>query len=63
VPELITDKKRPAFFRTGLALAYGRALVGRKIYEEALDSLLTIKPEEAVDPSAYSSTRRCASTP
>jgi len=53
VPELITDKKRPAFFRTGLALAYGRALVGRKVYEEALESLLTIKPEEAVDPSAY----------
>jgi len=53
VPELITDKKRPAFFRTGLALAYGRALVGRKVYEEALEALLSIKPEEAIDPSAY----------
>lgn len=53
VPEAITDGSRPAFFRTNLALAYGRALTGRKVYEEALEVLLTVKPEEVSDPAAY----------
>jgi len=53
VPEAITDMKRPAFYRHGLALAYGKALTGRKVYEEALEALSTLKPEEALDPAAY----------
>jgi len=52
LPEALTDAKRPAFYRNNLALAYGRALVGRKVYEEALEALAAAKPEDVVDPSA-----------
>jgi len=52
VPALLKDAKKPAFFRANLALAYGKALTIRKVYEEALDSLSLVKPEEVVDPSA-----------
>ncbi len=40
VPALIKDKKRPVFFRANLALAYAKALSGRRVYEEALAALL-----------------------
>jgi hypothetical protein len=53
VPALIRDKKRPAFFRANLALAYGRALAGRKVYEEALEALAAVRPDDVSDPSAY----------
>src|SRR5262249_31107825 len=53
VPAVLKDKKRPAFFRGNLALAYGKALVGRKVYEEALEALSVVKPDEVVDPAAY----------
>ena len=53
LPKLITDKSKPAFFRQSLALAYGKALAGRKVYEEALEALALVKPEEAADPAAY----------
>jgi hypothetical protein len=53
VPALLKDAKKPAFFRTNLTLAYGKALAMRKVYEEALDSFALVKPEDAVDPSAY----------
>ncbi|MBY0231882.1 MAG: hypothetical protein K2W96_21580 [Gemmataceae bacterium] len=53
LPAVLTDKKAPAFYRNALALAYGKALAGRKVYEEALEALATIKPEEALDPAAY----------
>jgi len=52
VPELIA-KAKPGFFKTSLALAYGKALAGRKVYEEALEALALVKPEEAADPAAY----------
>jgi hypothetical protein len=53
VPALLKDAKKPAFYRQALALAYGKALTSRKVYEEGLEALLTLKPEEALDPSAY----------
>jgi hypothetical protein len=53
VPELLKDTKRPAFYRANLALAYGKALSGRRVYEETLDALKSVMPEQVVDPSAY----------
>jgi hypothetical protein len=53
VPSLVKDRKLPAFFRANLALSYAKALSGRRIYEEALETLETIKPEQVVDPGAY----------
>jgi len=53
VPALIKDAKKPLFYRKALALAYGKALTSRKVYEEGLEALLTLKPEEALDPAAY----------
>jgi len=53
VPHLLVDSKKPAFFRSNLTLAYGRALVQRKVYEEALEALLTVKADEVCDPASY----------
>jgi len=51
VPALVKDKKLPSFFRANLALAYAKALSNRRIYEEALDTLEGVKPEQVVDPA------------
>jgi hypothetical protein len=53
VPAILKNKKKPAFFRANLTLAYARALTLRKVYEEALESFASVKPQEVVDPSAY----------
>lgn len=53
VPALITDRKKAAFFRANLALAYGKALASRKVYEEALEALLSAKADDVVDPASY----------
>jgi hypothetical protein len=53
VPKLLKDAKKSAFYRTNLALAYGKALTLRKVYEEALAALALAKPEDVVDPAAY----------
>ena len=53
VPTAIKDNKRPAFYRSNLALAYARALSNRRVHEEALEALRVVKPEQVVDPSAY----------
>jgi len=53
VSALLKDKKKPAFYRANLALAYARALTTRKVYEEALESFAAVKPEEVVDPGVY----------
>jgi hypothetical protein len=53
VPALLKDAKRPAFYRANLALAYGKALSNRRVYEEALEALKAVKPEQVVDPAAY----------
>jgi hypothetical protein len=53
VPSLLKDTKKPAFFRANLALAYGKALTGRKVYEEALESFAAVKAEDVVDPASF----------
>jgi len=53
VPALLNDTKRSVFERSNLGLAYGKALSNRRIYEEALQSLKTVKPEQVVDPGGY----------
>ena len=53
VPAILKDAKRPSFFRANLGLAYAKALSGRRVYEESLDVLRQVKPDQVVDPSAY----------
>jgi len=53
VPALLKDARQPLFFRANLALAYGKALTGRKVYEEALETFAVVRPEDVVDPSAF----------
>jgi hypothetical protein len=53
VPAAIKDKKKSAFYRNNLALAYAKALTLRKVYEEALDAFAAVKAEDVIDPSAY----------
>jgi hypothetical protein len=52
-PAQLRDAKLPAFYRNNLALAYAKALSGKRIYEEALDALRAAVPEQVVDPAAY----------
>jgi tetratricopeptide (TPR) repeat protein len=53
VPGLLRDSKRPVYYRSNLALAYAKALSGKRVYEEALDALKAAVPEQVVDPAAY----------
>jgi hypothetical protein len=53
VPPILTDNSANAFYRANLALAYARALSGRRVHEEALAVLKTVNPEQVVDPSSY----------
>src|SRR5262249_10638696 len=41
------------FYRANLALAYAKALSGKRVYEEALEALKAAVPEQVVDPAAY----------
>jgi len=53
LPEILQDSKRSAFFRANLSLAYSKALVNRKIFEEALETLKLFKAEQVIDPASY----------
>jgi hypothetical protein len=53
VPDAIKDSKRPAFYRANLGLAYAKWLSQRRVYEEALETLKCVRPEQVVDPGAY----------
>lgn len=53
VPAALKDAKRDAFFRSNVALAYAKALSQRRAYEEALEVLRTLRPEQVVDPAGY----------
>ncbi len=52
-PALFKDAKLSGFYRANLGLAYAKALCGARVYEEALDVLRNISPEQTVDPSSY----------
>jgi hypothetical protein len=60
VPGLIKDTKVPAFVRANLAVAYAKALLNRKVYDEAIEVLRAVKPEQTIDPSSYFFTRAVA---
>ena len=53
LPDLLKDGKKSTFYRANLSLAYAKALSNRRVYEEALDALNSVKAEQVVDPSAY----------
>ena len=53
LPAQLKDAKKPAFYRANLALAYGKALSNRRVYEEALEAIRAAKPEQVVDPASY----------
>lgn len=53
IPALLLDAKRPGFFRANLALAYGKALASRGVYEEGLAALKLSRPGDVADPAAY----------
>ncbi|MBY0527212.1 MAG: hypothetical protein K2R98_27705 [Gemmataceae bacterium] len=53
VPTTLRDMKANTFYRANLALAYAKALSNRRVYEEALDSLKTVKAEQVVDPATF----------
>jgi hypothetical protein len=55
VPEFVKDAKKntDAYLRANLALAYARDLASARVYEEALEALESIQPEQVVEPSTY----------
>ena len=53
VPDLVSNSKQPKFVKNNLALAYSRALIQRRVYEQALGALSTINVEDVVDPASY----------
>src|SRR5207247_2030774 len=53
VPAALKDSKKPAFYKANLALAFAKALSSRRIYEESLEALKAVKPEQVVDPASY----------
>jgi hypothetical protein len=52
VPPILRQAPHP-FFKANLGLAYARLLCLRKAYEEALEVLKLVRPEQVVDPGAY----------
>jgi hypothetical protein len=53
VPALLKDAKADTFVRSNLALAFAKANANKKAYEEALEALSAITPENVVDPASY----------
>jgi hypothetical protein len=53
VPAAFKDGKLPTFYKANLALAFAKALSQRRVYEEALEALKAVKPEQVVDPATY----------
>jgi hypothetical protein len=60
IPGLLKDKKVDNYLRSNLALAYAKALVNRRIFDEAQLALSAIKAEDVVDPAAYFFTKAVA---
>ncbi|MFO0807858.1 MAG: hypothetical protein U0746_04475 [Gemmataceae bacterium] len=53
LPAILKDAKQSVYFRSNLALAYAKAVAGKRIYEEALEALRAATPEQVVDPAAF----------
>ena len=52
-PAVFKDPKLDPFVRANLAAAYGKALAGKRVYEEALDAVAGVAPEQVVDPAGF----------
>jgi len=52
-PAILKDAKQTGYFRSNLGLAYAVALSHRRVFEESLETLKLVKPENVVDPGAY----------
>jgi hypothetical protein len=52
-PAFLKDEKADPFFKANVATAYAKALAGKRVYEEALDALKVVQPEQVVDPATY----------
>jgi len=53
LPAVFKNEKASSFYRANLALIYARALINRRVYEEALTTLKTFSPDQVVDPAAF----------
>lgn len=53
LPLILRDPKADPFAKANLAAAYGKALAGKRVYEEALDAIKCGQPEQVVDPATY----------
>ncbi len=53
VPAVFKNDKASLFYRSNLGLIYARALINRRVYEEALDTLKLFGADQCVDPAAY----------
>jgi hypothetical protein len=53
LPKFIKDPKGDKFFRANVATAYAKALAGKRVYEESLDALKAVSPEECVEPATF----------
>ncbi|HJZ53512.1 MAG TPA: hypothetical protein VKE74_01050, partial [Gemmataceae bacterium] len=53
VPAFVKDAKQDPFVRANLALAFAKASASKKAYEETLEALNAVAPEQVVDPAAY----------
>jgi len=53
VPAALKDTKQNNFYRANLALLFAKSISNRRVYEEALEALKTVRPEYVADPSAY----------
>jgi hypothetical protein len=53
MPALLKPAKKADYLRDNLTLAWAKALSNKRIYEEALEALKTLKPETVVDPAGY----------
>jgi hypothetical protein len=53
IPSVLRDPKKSTFLKANLAISYAKALTGKRVFEEALDSLKTQKVENTVDPGAF----------
>ena len=53
LPAVLKDESVPPFARGTLAVAYARALGTKRVYEEALEALKGVRPEDVADPAAF----------
>jgi len=53
LPDILQNNKKSLFFRANLALAYSKALVNRKVFEESLETMKLFKAEQVIDPASF----------